>query len=1119
MEHRYHALTDDLNAEADALWDQLNDQESREVQQHQSRFQVPDETSSRTNHWVVLQSMMWSTLERTGSAASSAWDAAKDTWRQHPASAAISGRRRRRQQRRTADPDFDELFGIHDLRHDDYTIPEDEGDEDGYHQDGSRRRRRPQHQSAGEDSQARRRGGSQTNEPEPRPNPGYPFVVLQQYPSRHAISRAKDHWGIVANMDVFLTHLYQYYYHRGMLPMVCKFLVELVSLLFTLWLSRVLLLHVDWHELTTCHDETTCHTNWSDYYRKEALTWNQWWLIQGYTILVLGYAGFAVWSFWQSLKHAWNCQFIMHEKLGISQRKLQGGAVDWDTVVEKLVQVQDSGDYRMALHSLDPLRIAQRIMRKENFLIAFWNQNLLDVQIGNRFYWCPSLEWCVHSCILNFMFNHKYEIRPAFLLDAHSLQWRLKLCGVLHLLLLPFLMIFVLLHFLFRNVYDFKISEQYMGSKGWSTVAQWTFREFNELPHVLERRLERSYEASEDYHKLFGTSEWMAALGKLLVFMGGAMAFVLLVLGVLNDAILLHVQLWGRNLLWYAGIAGIIYSIGKALLPTKESQPSVSRNLFADMDTALKAVSKHTHYYPEHWKGRGWDSKVHSQFGLFFDSKVKLFLWELISLILAPYLLIVQLPKCAPAICEFCLTSKASVAGAGDVCGFSTFDFDTFKDEAWEGKTLGESTMLQPNATDDDDEDVETGQAQGRETLEESFLRTGNLEEATRRHPKPRAREGKMEKSFFSFQASHPNWKCSPSGQSLINRVEEYRKAEVSAQLRERELHIEAAARQLETLARLEREHQAQHSPAIRRFHRDRVQDAHHFPTTTGKQVAEEDRGDAPLLPSLHKGPTTNGPPPKASETDHAQLNHTMTKALTRVSSASSASAFPFANGTTPATPLHYPETIMGAINGTGSHLTPGPTPVMYLPTASQGLEPTPEGTTPGSVATPLSLVTASSSASHRDALRAGLSTELRKLLTLSTSFDHPSESVLGASVANPATAAPLVGSVVQHLDAPTLAPQVTGLSSSTNLPDRTAERQYYWLERFHQHLESQQRQEERQAKPKEENDGDSPTNTTLPSSIVAASTASEPIPRTKSKDDDDKDNNEPHNGATSNMV
>ena len=90
---------------------------------------------------------------------------------------------------------------------------------------------------------------------------------------------------------------------------------------------------------------------------------------------------------------------------------------------------------------------------------------------------------------------------------------------------------------------------------------------------------------------------------------------------------------------------------------------------------------------------------------------------------------------------------------------------------------------------------------EGADSLSESLMRKRNVEDAKRDHPKPQSREGKMEKSFFGFQAVHPRWKCSESGQSLLTAVDEYRNAAI---IRERELHIEAATLQLQTLARIE---------------------------------------------------------------------------------------------------------------------------------------------------------------------------------------------------------------------------------------------------------------------------------------------------------------------------
>jgi autophagy-related protein 9 len=1015
IQHHYHALggnedddnnhrqqhhqdhqADDGSTSSTSLWDQLNDEQSREVQQHQSRFQAAP-LGSRSHPLNIVWSMASQTAERVSHGVTSTIQHTKQAWREQqqdlPPRPYFAG-----QQQHPPD-EFDLQFNISaDLRpileEDPLRINNDETET-------MENRARQQRQQP------------QTSNTESKPLKGYPFVVLQNF-HRDPSIREEDTWGIPSNMDLFLTRLYQYFYHRGIVPMTCQFLVEIISLLVTLWLSRILLAYVDWPSLATCKEETTCHAHWSDYYRTKdnPLSWPFYLLIQGYTLLILAYAGFRCWSFWHSLMHATTCRTILHDKLGLSQRKLQGGALAWDDVVKALAKSQESGAYRVVLNTpddsarlnadeehvatnggtpniqsssaLDPLTVAQRIMRKDNFLIAFFNQGLLDITIGGRQYWCSSLEWSVYNCILNFMFNHKYEVRPAFCLDASSLERRFKVCGIVHLILLPFAILFVSLHFLLRHVYNARYTKDYMGNQQWSHVAHWTFREFNELPHMLEQRLEPSYSAGAKYVGLFGTSEWVAALGKLLVFLGGAVGGVLLLLGVFNDAILLHVQLWGRNLLWYAGMAGIVYSVGKVLLPAKEATPSVTRNLFEDMDMALKNVAQYTHYYPQHWKGRGWDANVYKSFKKLFDTKVKLFVYELVALVLTPYILFFQLSKCAPAICEFCLISKARMAtGSGDVCGFSTFDFDTFGDEAWEGRTLGRSALLQI-------------QRSNGESLTESIMRTGNLEDATDLHPKPRAREGKMEKSFFTFQVAHPDWKCSASGQSLVNRVEEYRFA---AMTRERELHIEAAARQLETLARLEK---LATSPQANQ----QLFEAQHLHHTyyQGQQGTADAGAGIQQMPFTASNSRPRQPP--------LQRQHL------------------------PLPPLRHPSV--------SSHHQPN----QGFSTVADSLPST--DTTHASTST----------RRHSDT-SAPNGEEESTSLHLQQRPSHSAGSLALAGTLNTGSQVALEFSRL-FLGQSALLEQAASSPTSmhgSHVGDRDTERQYYWLERFHEHLEEQQRQ------------------------------------------------------------
>lgn len=348
-----------------------------------------------------------------------------------------------------------------------------------------------------------------------------------------------------------------------------------------------------------------------------------------------------------------------------------------------------------------------------------------------------SRQWSLYFCILNFMFNHKYEIRPAFYLDHGALRRRFIACGLVHLVFSPFLLFFSALHFSLQNAYDWKSTKRYLGPREWSLTSKWLFREFNELQHHFESRLFPSYEAAEKYLALFGQSELMAAFGRILVFIAGSLGAVLFIFAAINDAILLHVKIAEWNLLWYAGMVGVVYSVGKAMIPSEETRPRRIRNLHAETDAALTAVANHTHYYMPHWKGRAHDEDIYKTIKSMFQFKAQLFVLEIASLLVAPYLLCFSLAENAESICEFIFLTKAELAGAGEVCGYATFNFEKFEDEAWEGRTMAHQAERQDSCT-----------------LSESILRTRNVDDVRRSLPTPRSRLGKMEKSFFSFQVN-----------------------------------------------------------------------------------------------------------------------------------------------------------------------------------------------------------------------------------------------------------------------------------------------------------------------------------------------------------------------------
>jgi hypothetical protein len=142
---------------------------------------------------------------------------------------------------------------------------------------------------------------------------------------------------------------------------------------------------------------------------------------------------------------------------------------------------------------------------------------------------------------------------------------------------------------------------------------------------LFERRLGPSYEATDEYLKLFRQSEVITTIGRILAFLGGAFAAVLFGLATVNDAILLHVKVGHFNLLWFVGIATMCYSAGKSMLPDPEVYTRFIWNLNEEMDQALTMIAAHTHHFPDTWKRKAYDMKTMSVVKSMFTNKTNIF--------------------------------------------------------------------------------------------------------------------------------------------------------------------------------------------------------------------------------------------------------------------------------------------------------------------------------------------------------------------------------------------------------------------------------------------------------------------------------------------------------------
>ena len=194
----------------------------------------------------------------------------------------------------------------------------------------------------------------------------------------------------VSDLDLFFSNVYGYYAERGLPAIVAARVTNLVSVGFTVLLSTTLFAFLDWSALLECKSESTCEPlhhyldwgplGWLVGAPPEETT-SAWWSAT-IAVYFATCSAFWLWNFvslFPTLRTALEMSRFFRQKLRIDNRQLQ--TVSWDVVVQRLASLQRTAGNRIQLNKLELTAhdVATRIMRKENFLIAMIDHDVLHL--------------------------------------------------------------------------------------------------------------------------------------------------------------------------------------------------------------------------------------------------------------------------------------------------------------------------------------------------------------------------------------------------------------------------------------------------------------------------------------------------------------------------------------------------------------------------------------------------------------------------------------------------------------------------------------------------------------------------------------------------------------------
>ncbi|KAJ1921696.1 autophagy protein atg9 [Mycoemilia scoparia] len=557
------------------------------------------------------------------------------------------------------------------------------------------------------------------------------FGIGSGYKSPHthlsATERAIKQWRNLQCQDEFFQRAYAYYVGKGFLNIVLSRFLNLLTMAFVVFLCTFLLGCVD-------------HTKIRSQKTLSAVIIPQ----------CTSRFSFTAWFFLTSFLVIWGSQIIKlaldipsllemrafyKDVLTIPTEDIT--TITWNEVMKHMVDLRDreialelarKRRARLAHYKLDAHVIINRIMRRENYTIALFNKNLLDTAIplrgfSSRQSFSKTLEWNVFFCLISYAFDERGQIRKRFLHESNreilseGLRRRFIFMGVINLMFAPFIVVFLIVYSFFRYFEEIYHDPGSIASRTYTPYARWQFRNFNELPHAVNRRLNKSYPKATAYLSNF-TNETTTIIARFVGFIAGSFAAILILLSVIDNELSLEFQVTPhRTVLFYLGLFGTIIATCRGMVPQEHSiiHPAwILRDTLEDLQ-----------YMPPEWRGKLHTTEVRKSFEKLFAYKALIFFEELASVFTTPFLLMKTLPRCSGAIIDFFREFTVHVDHVGYVCSFAIFNFERH----------GNVKYSAPSKTNGE------------------YYTSNN---------------GKMEQSFLAFKAEYPEWEPRDQAGSLF---------------------------------------------------------------------------------------------------------------------------------------------------------------------------------------------------------------------------------------------------------------------------------------------------------------------------------------------------------------
>lgn len=382
-------------------------------------------------------------------------------------------------------------------------------------------------------------------------------------------------------------------------------------------------------------------------------------------------------------------KYFINYDLDISDSSLQ--YMKWEELVERIISFYNT-TYRFSIEEPTAHEIHSRIMRRDNFLISLFNQEKI-IDLRPFYFMNPilseSLLWNLRLIIKNMFTNFRLNNMVNY---PNQLRNYILFLGIVNLVLSPFIFLFVIMRGIFKYAAMIhKSNTSFIVERRWTKLAEWRFRDFNELPHQFQFRMNQAYKPANDYVIQF-PNYILSILSKIIVsFTSSYAALLIILLFILkenstSDKIGVDYYTFGFNPIAFLSALLIIWTVSRGFVIEKNSNFNPNKYMIE--------IAQYTHHFPKDWRNMAHTKEVFDKFTNFFQPTYMEFIQELLSIFTTPFILIFILSRKAKKISDFMNQIAAHDEKMGDVCGLATFDFNKFETSSVQATFLSPSNEL-----------------------------------------------------------------------------------------------------------------------------------------------------------------------------------------------------------------------------------------------------------------------------------------------------------------------------------------------------------------------------------------------------------------------------------------